>query len=139
MKNVYDGVVTLDAKGKATVTLPAYFEALNGDFRYQLTPIGGPAPNVHIANGVSNNQFKIAGGPPRAKVSWQVTGIRQDRWAKANRPVTEEKKTAKLFGKSEKNSITRARNPKLAKYRDEQQKQRGAMPQASFQAPPRDL
>jgi hypothetical protein len=29
MKNFYDGVATLDAKGEATVTLPAWFEALN--------------------------------------------------------------------------------------------------------------
>ena len=29
-----------DANGNATVMLPDYFEALNGDFRYQLTVIG---------------------------------------------------------------------------------------------------
>ena len=43
MKTFYDGVVTLDKKGKATVRLPRWFEALNKDFRYQLTPIGAPA------------------------------------------------------------------------------------------------
>ncbi|HOW17919.1 MAG TPA: hypothetical protein PLC79_02700, partial [Phycisphaerae bacterium] len=37
MKNVYDGVVTTDARGYATITLPDWFEALNRDFRYQLT------------------------------------------------------------------------------------------------------
>ena len=37
MKNIYDGVVVLDGSGEATIELPSYFEALNKDFRYQLT------------------------------------------------------------------------------------------------------
>jgi len=82
MKTFYDGVVTLDRSGKATVRLPRWFEALNKDFRYQLTPIGAPGPNLHIAQGVTKNQFKIAGGGPGMKVCWQVTGIRQDKLAK---------------------------------------------------------
>ena len=45
MKNVYDGVVTLDSTGHIEVELPAWFEAVNRDFRYQLTPIGTPAPD----------------------------------------------------------------------------------------------
>jgi hypothetical protein len=48
MKNVYDGVVTLDRRGSAVVRLSPWFEALNTRFRYQLTPIGGPAPNLHV-------------------------------------------------------------------------------------------
>ena len=43
MKNIYDGVVTLDVYGEAEVQLPAWFEALNTDFRYQLTAIGASA------------------------------------------------------------------------------------------------
>ena len=34
--NFYSGNVTTDASGKATVSLPDYFEAINKDFRYQL-------------------------------------------------------------------------------------------------------
>jgi len=93
MKNVYDGVVELDAGGQATVTLPAWFEALNKDFRYQLTAIGMPAPNLHILQEVTSNQIIIAGGNPFQRVSWQVTGIRQDDWANANRVPEEEPKT----------------------------------------------
>ncbi|HEY9386381.1 MAG TPA: hypothetical protein VIP70_05030, partial [Nitrososphaeraceae archaeon] len=49
MKNVYDGVVVLDDKGEAEIELPDWFGALNKDFRYQLTAIGAPGPNLHIA------------------------------------------------------------------------------------------
>ncbi|GIV94152.1 MAG: hypothetical protein WHS83_06470 [Chloroflexus sp.] len=91
MKNIYDGVVVLDQNGEAWVELPAWFEALNRDFRYQLTCIGGYAP-VYIAQEIQNNRFKIAGGNPGMKVSWQVTGIRHDPYANANRiPVEEDK------------------------------------------------
>jgi hypothetical protein len=92
MMNVYNGNVTLDANGEAWVELPAWFEALNQDFRYQLTPIGAPGPNLYIAEEVKDNSFKIAGGTPGMRVSWQVTGIRHDPWAETNRiPVEEDK------------------------------------------------
>jgi hypothetical protein len=94
MKNIYDGVVVLDANGAAIVVLPAWFEALNRDFRYQLTCIGGYAP-VYVAEEIRHNMFKIAGGKPGLKVSWQITGIRHDRWADDNRiPVEEDKPAA---------------------------------------------
>ena len=94
MKNLYDGVATLDGNGNATVQLPDYFDALNDDFRYQLTAIGGSMPNLYIASQVSGNQFKISGGTANGQVSWAVTGIRQDPWANANRLVPEVDKTA---------------------------------------------
>ena len=53
MKNVYDGVVVLDRKGKAEIDLPDWFGALNKDFRYQLTAIGAPGPNLYIAEEIS--------------------------------------------------------------------------------------
>ncbi|GIV72019.1 MULTISPECIES: autotransporter outer membrane beta-barrel domain-containing protein [Caldilinea] len=89
MMNVYNGNVTLDESGAAWVELPAYFEALNRDVRYQLTPIGGPGPNLYIAQEVQGNRFRIAGGAPGLRVSWQVTGIRQDAYAQANPIVVE--------------------------------------------------
>lgn len=64
--------------------LPDWFEVLNREFRYQLTPIGGPGPNLYIAETIQNNRFKIAGGEPGLEVSWQVTGIRHDPYAEAN-------------------------------------------------------
>jgi hypothetical protein len=92
MMNVYNGNVMLDANGEARVDLPEWFEALNRDCRYQLTPIGQPGPNLYVAQEISGNSFEIAGGEPDMKVSWQVTGIRQDAYAQKNRiPVEEEK------------------------------------------------
>jgi hypothetical protein len=98
MKNVYDGVVTLDGNGEARVELPQWFEALNRDFRYQLTCIGAFAP-VYIAEKISNNGFKIAGGHPGTEVSWQLTGIRQDPYAEKHRIPVEEEKPADERGK----------------------------------------
>jgi hypothetical protein len=83
MKNVYDGVTTLGANGEAWVELPTWFESLNTDFRYQLTCIGEPAL-VYVKRKVSGNRFLIAGGTPGLEVSWQVTGVRRDAYARAN-------------------------------------------------------
>ncbi len=114
MMNIYNGVVVLDSKGEASVNLPDYFEALNSDYRYQLTAIGAPGPNLYIAQEISGNHFKIAGGKPAAKVSWQVTGVRQDAYAKAHRIQVEEEKPAQerghylhpeLFGATEKEAL----------------------------------
>jgi hypothetical protein len=113
MKNVYDGLVVLDDQGETEIELPDWFDALNKDFRYQLTAIGAPGPNLHIAEEISdgvinysnsksnsnhNSRFKIAGGTSGMKVSWQVTGIRQDPWANVNRIEVEEDKPDKEKG-----------------------------------------
>jgi hypothetical protein len=92
MMNVYNGVVRVNRLGHAVVTLPTYFEALNRDFRYQLTAVGAPAPNLHVWRKVAGNTFEIAGGKPGMEVSWQVTGVRQDAYANARRIPTEELK-----------------------------------------------
>jgi hypothetical protein len=98
MMNIYNGNITLDDKGEAWITLPDWFEALNRDFRYQLTPIGGPGPNLYIAQEIRDNRFQIAGGTPGMRVSWQVTGIRHDPYAEANRIPVEEEKPAEERG-----------------------------------------
>jgi len=96
MMNVYNGVVTLDGAGEAVVTMPTWFEALNKDFRYQLTAIGAPGPNLYVAEEIADNRFKIAGGKAGGKVSWQVTGIRHDAYALANPIRVEEDKPEAL-------------------------------------------
>lgn len=89
--NVYNGNIVLDGNGEAVVELPDWFEALNTDFRYQLTCIGGFA-QVYIADEIQGNRFKIAGGTAGLKVSWQVTGVRKDAYAQANPLPVEEQK-----------------------------------------------
>ena len=98
MMNIYNGNITLDANGESWVDLPEWFGALNKDFRYQLTCIGGFSP-VYVAQEISNNKFKIAGGKSGLKVSWQVTGIRQDAYAKYSGFKVEETKTENEMGK----------------------------------------
>jgi hypothetical protein len=107
MLNVYSGTVTTNRAGVARVRLPAYFEALNRNFRYQLTVIGKFA-HAMVSKEIKNNEFVIRTDPGRVKVCWQVTGVRKDAWAEANRiPVEETKPKAErgrylhpeLFGK----------------------------------------
>ncbi len=97
MKNVYDGVVVLDGRGEARVTLPDWFEALNGEFRYQLTCIGAHAP-VYVAEEIGGGSFAIAGGDPGMKVSWQVTGVRRDPYSLAHRADIVQDKPATEVG-----------------------------------------
>jgi hypothetical protein len=152
MKNVYDGMVALDNKGEAEIELPDWFGALNKDFRYQLTAIGAPGPNLYIAEEISDtstttncssdssssnqnnnnnsndsSNFKIAGGTSGMKVSWQVTGIRKDPWANANRIRVEEDKPAKergyyiypdLYGQPEEKGISRLLYPEEEKWQE---------------------
>lgn len=98
MMNIYNGNATTDAAGMATVELPAYFEALNMEFRYQLTCIGQFAQAI-VKEKVAGNRFVIQTDKPGVEVSWQVTGIRQDAYAKANRVVPEVEKKADDKGK----------------------------------------
>ncbi len=127
MKNIYDGVVTLDTAGEAMVELPMWFEPLNQDFRYQLTPIGGPGPNLYVADKIRDSRFRIAGGQPGMEVSWQVTGIRHDVYAEAHRsPVERDKAEAErgfylhpeLFGEPPEKSIEWSRQDRLRRIRD---------------------
>jgi hypothetical protein len=91
MMNIYNGNVTTDGEGYATVSLPDYFQVLNRDPRYQLTVIGTFAQAI-VAREIEDNQFVIQTDKPNVKVSWQVTGIRQDPYANANRIVVEQDK-----------------------------------------------
>src|SRR5262245_4653582 len=70
---VFGGIATLNAKGAAVVALPVGLGDIEGEFCYQLTSIGGAAPNLHVAEEVRRNKFKIAGGAGKSRVSWQVS------------------------------------------------------------------
>ena len=119
MKNVYDGVIVTDGRGYATVALPDWFDTLNRDFRYQLTVVdetdSAEFVQAKIVAGIRDNQFTLRTSAPNVKVSWQVTGIRQDAWAEAHRiPVEVEKPGAErgsylhpeLYGLSDEYLVT---------------------------------
>jgi len=152
MMNVYNGNVTTDKHGIATVTLPDYFEALNGDFRYQLTVIGQFAQAI-VDKEIEGSQFQIKTSLPNVKVSWQVTGIRQDAWANAHRIPVEEEKEAKLkglylhpqlYGAPAEKGISWARHPEMMEklQQDEEQmkeKQAGLSESPMIPTPPRPI
>ena len=131
MKNIYDGNVVTDANGEAMVELPAYFEALNRDFRYQLTVLGTFAQAI-VAKKIKDNRFVILTNTPGVEVSWQVTGIRQDGWANKNRIRVEVEKPEQergyylhpeSFHQPEERGVEWARNPELMKQRKEAREQ----------------
>jgi hypothetical protein len=137
MMNIYTGNIILDSNGQAMVQLPAWFQAENADFRYQLTAIGMPAPGLYIAQEIQDNNFRIAGGQPGLKVSWQVSGVRQDAYAKAHPLVVEVEKPAKergyfihpeLHGAPAEKSVEWARHPVLMKRIKERQQTAAKLP-----------
>jgi len=136
MMNIYNGNITTDASGQAVVELPSYFEALNRDFRYQLSVIGTFAQAI-VAEEISNNRFTIKTSAPGVKVSWQVTGVRQDAYANKHRIPVEELKNEnerghylypELFNQPEEKSIEWANHPELMQRLKEQREQTNPKP-----------
>jgi len=123
MMNIYNGNVTTDAQGDVVVELPEWFETLNRDFRYQLTVIGQLAQAI-VSTEIADGRFSIKTDKPNVKVSWQVTGIRQDAWANAHRIPLEEAKPElergsylhpELYGAPEEKGVLSATAPKAMK------------------------
>jgi hypothetical protein len=123
MMNIYNGNVTTNAEGLAVVHMPEWFEALNRDFRYQLTVIGQFAQAI-VATKIASHEFTIKTDKPNVEVSWQVTGVRHDAWADAHRIPVEVAKPAKergsylhpeLFGAPASRSLVHVRHPELEK------------------------
>lgn len=79
---IADGNVILDESGSAIVELPSHFEALNREFRYQLTAIGAPDPNLYAADKVSGNQFsdsQLSSLPLRTDATYlYLAGMKSD-------------------------------------------------------------
>jgi hypothetical protein len=75
--NIYSGNITTDENGNAVITLPDWFEAINRDFRYQLTVVGTFAQAI-VVEKIKSNRFSIKTNSPNVEVSWQVTGVRSD-------------------------------------------------------------
>ncbi len=96
MLNVYSGTAVTDADGYATIDLPAWFETINRDVRYQLTVVddgeSGGWVLAKVVEKVRDNRFRIRASAGGAEVCWQVTGVRRDPWAEAHRIVVEQDK-----------------------------------------------
>lgn len=82
--NMYRGTANFDANGRAIISLPDYYDSINKNPSYQLTPIGAAMPNLYVEAEISNGQFVIAGGVPNKKVSWQITAERNDPYLQQN-------------------------------------------------------
>jgi len=143
MMNIYNGNVVTDSNGDAVVPLPEWFETLNRDFRYQLTVIGQFAQAI-ITGEVANHQFALKTDKPGVKVSWQVTGIRQDAWANAHRiPLEEAKSPAEqghylhpeLYGAPKEKGIAWARHPESMKRIQEMREAQNRAAAAATTAP----
>jgi hypothetical protein len=135
MMNIYTGNVITDAQGEATVQLPDWFEVLNTDFRYQLSVIGQFAQAI-VASEIQNHQFQIRTNAPSVKVSWQVTGVRQDAYAKMHPLVVEQEKEARvkgfyihpdLYGQPEEKQIEWARHPQVMKKMKERREEQAQL------------
>jgi hypothetical protein len=131
MMNIYNGNITTDGNGEATVILPDWFEALNRDFRYQLTVVGTFAQAI-VAEKVKGNRFTIKTNAPNVEVSWQVTGIRKDAYANQHRIPVEEMKPENergsylhpdAYGQPEERGVEWARNPELMQQMKETREQ----------------
>jgi hypothetical protein len=78
---VYTGNVRTGPDGRATVRMPAYAEAVAGDWRYQLTPIGRFGQAI-VEREVRGGSFVIRTEHGGTKVSWSLTGLRRDPYAR---------------------------------------------------------
>lgn len=97
MVNIYRGRARL-IKGKCRITLPSYFEALNGkhkeEYGYILTPIKTSQANLYVSKEIHNNEFEVSGNVD-CEFCWMISAVRHDPWAEANRPVIEPEKKQK--------------------------------------------
>jgi len=98
MLNIYNGNIITGPDSIAIVKLPNYFEAENINFTYQLTCVAKPA-YAYVLKEVEDNFFIIKTSEPQTKVSWQVTGERNDKWAQKNRikPEVDKEKQRGLY------------------------------------------
>lgn len=113
--NFYRGNVTLDGNGRAVVRLPSYFAKINANPSYQLTAIGSPMPNLHVAERISEVAlregaaqpsgvpgpacwFTIAGGVPGGAVSWRIEAVRNDGFVRDGGAPAEVEKPASERG-----------------------------------------
>jgi hypothetical protein len=102
--NKYSGNTRTDDEGRAVVELPDYVQLVNKDFRYNLTVIGTFAQAI-VAEEFEDDRFVIETDEPNVKVSWELTGVRDDPYARENpyKPVRDAQKEKPSEQRDEKN------------------------------------
>lgn len=98
--NIYRGNVETDERGEAVVALPAYFERINRDVCYHLTVVdeGDEFTLAKVSREVRDGAFSIRTSRPKVRVSWQVTGVRDDLYTRRYGAAVEVDKTEKERG-----------------------------------------
>lgn len=84
LRVVYDGEVTLDARGEAVVTMPEWFGPLTKNVRVMLSCVDSHMP-VYVTD-IRARRFTIAGGTSGRRVFWTLSAERADPWAE-QRPL----------------------------------------------------
>ena len=69
----YHGEVWTDARGYATVRLPAEAGPLEPPLEYELSDLE-PASGARITAGLENGRFTVATEQPHVKVAWRISG-----------------------------------------------------------------
>jgi hypothetical protein len=135
MMNIYNGTVTTDANGEAEVTMPDWFRGAQTATSATNSPASAHSPGRWWPKRSAAITFKIKTSLPQVKISWQVTGIRQDAWAQQNRIPVEEVKPAKergsylhptAFGQPEERSQEWVRHPEMMQRQKEVRAQAAA-------------
>ena len=79
MDNVaYHGEIWTDARGFATVRLPAEAARLEPPLEYELHDVDPPS-SARVTAELDHGRFTIATDEPHVKVAWRVTGHRRGR------------------------------------------------------------
>lgn len=79
MSNVaYHGEVWTDARGFATVRLPAEAEPLQPPVDYELHDLDPPS-GARVTAELADGQFTIATDQPHVKVAWRISRRKEER------------------------------------------------------------
>jgi hypothetical protein len=73
----YHGEVWTDARGLATVRLPAEAEPLEAPLEYELRDLE-PASTARLTAELKDGRFSIATREPHVKVAWRIRGRKEE-------------------------------------------------------------
>ena len=73
----YHGEVWTDARGYATIRLPAEAVLLDPPLEYELRDLEPPT-SARITAELEDGRFTIATDQPHVKVAWRISGRRQE-------------------------------------------------------------